>query len=250
MSFEYRKITGEDYIPDMIETLNQNFQSAKEAIDDINEVVNEGDIQVNSITSNPNGEITDVSYEGVGRIVNQGDIESTETVRGKNLNITQSSTFSGNLTTNGNSTFQNATFQGSQAEMNTLVRFMKSMSIPTRTISNVVDTNTIGAVSDTYTVSIEGDQFVILNQGGGSDLIQGARWRLTNGVPNQVIKFVALSIPVPIFIELNGSQDLEISASLDSVTLLWNQLNEATNEGEWVIIDHSLNFNSARIITT
>ena len=250
MSFEYRKITGEDYIPDMIETLNQNFEAAKEAIDDINEVVNEGDIQVSSITNNPNGELADVSYEGVGRMVNQGDVESTETVRGKNLSITQASTFGGNLTANGNSTFQDTVFQGTQVEMNTLLRVMKAMSMPTRTISNVVDTNTVGAVSDTYTVSIDGDNFVILNQGGGSDLIQGARWRLTNGAPNQVIKFTALSIPVPIFIELNGSQDFEISSSRESVTLLWNQLNEATNEGEWVIIDHSLNFDASRIITS
>lgn len=250
MSFEYRKITGEDYIPDMIETLNQNFEAAKEAIDDINEVVNEGDIQVSSITNNHNGELADVSYEGVGRMVNQGDIESTETVRGKNLSITQASTFGGNLTASGNSTFQDTVFQGTQVEMNTLLRVMKAMSMPTRTISNVVDTNTVGAVSETYTVSIDGDNFVILNQGGGSDLIQGARWRLTNGAPNQVIKFTALSIPVPIFIELNGSQDFEISSSRESVTLLWNQLNEATNEGEWVIIDHSLNFDASRIITS
>ncbi len=236
---EIRKITGDDYIPDMIETINHNFDAAKEAIDDLNEIINDGEAELKNVKVNQGGETTEVSYQGTGRMINNGNVETNATVKGRNLEVSHISSFGGNSTFNGASVFnENATFNGANTSFASRINIQKEITIPTRTISSIDDIGVVGAIAGFYNCSIENDYCIILNQ-AGSDIDSSVGFRLTNGKPNQVIQFVVNTASGDgINVELGEGNVFNVKMK-ESVTLVWNQISEVENTGEWVIIAFS-----------
>jgi len=245
---DFKKITEEDYVLDFVDTVNKNFESAKEAFDDLNEVINEGNGEFSSLKNNVNGSIDDPSYMGKGKIHNDGDIESTETLRSKHLNVSQTSTFNGTSNFKEVSTFEkNVSFDG-QINQNGHVNQNKSISIPTRTIDSLHSMGLVAGVNDVYSFSIENDYCLILKLPGVDNIITPT-FALTGAKRNQIIKVTVSQLSGAAFIRLNDVQRIRLENTRETITLLWNQVIEETNTGEWIVLDYSLGINaSGRII--
>jgi hypothetical protein len=247
MAANIRKIESSDYILDMVDTINDNFESVNDAISDIEEIVNNGDATLNTLNVNANGEITDVSYQGVGKIINNGNIESSAKVKGNTLEVTNSSTFNGAMTANEQATFANdVNFNDNDVNMNSYLNIQKELSIPTRSISSVADTGQVGVVTNnTYNISVEGDFFIQINE-AGSDLIQEATYNLTNAKANQVVKIMLNTLASSfILVKLSNSQSLKLQNPKEAVVLVWIQTDATSNTGQWEIMEYSFGFDEA-----
>lgn len=236
MSIQWRKITGDDYIPDMIETINNNTEALIEAINDINEFVNDGDGGFNTLTVNENGEATDVSYSGTGKIENNGDIEAVgHTLKGEELEVSGTSTFSGTAVFNSPVDINdNLNIEADEVELDAFFNIRKSITQPIRTFNIINDIGQVGAVSNNYNINVADDMHLIFN-GAGTDFNLTFPFNLTNARNNQIIYFTVRSLPVgaQARVRLNDDQ-LMLLNERDSVKLSWRDLPGDT--GEWIIL--------------
>ena len=240
---EIKKITGDDYIPDMLQTVNTNFENIASEIEDIAESVNGGDSILNTVTVNPNGETTDTSYTGKGKMINDGDIESTSKVKSKTIEVTDGGTVAGDIEFESASFSGNTEHNGDTHSFNGTLNIQKDVRIPSRIIASVADTGTIGAINGSYQINIEGDYVISIDRNANNDLDVAAKFKFINGKPNQVIHIlIKEDRGVPVLIDINGINSFSITKNC-SVAFLWNQLNEINNTGEWVVIQYS-NYNA------
>jgi hypothetical protein len=241
MSIEWRKITDDDYIPDFIKTINRNFESLVEAINDLNEIINDGDAELKTLTIGQGVTDTEeVTYNGYGKLLNQGTIETASKLKSNGtLEVKGVSSF------NGTSTFSDevnvnddANFTGDVVVMDSLFDIRKSIKYPKRIITTASETDNLGnAENGYYPINVEGDLIIILNE--LDTTFVSKRFNLINAQNQQVVKFVSKkynSSTDKAYIKLIDDNTFELSEK-SSVTLTWNQPENST--GEWIVLDYS-----------
>ena len=238
---EIIKITEEDFIPDMINTVNDNFDVLLEAITDLNNIINDGDAELKSLKVEANSNTTQ-AVNVTGKVTIDGDIETSKTLKGKNLNITEASTFNGNTTFKEINTFEKET-SFEKINSNGLFNIKGDITTNVREISESNDTDTVAVVNNTYNINIENDYVIILNE-QNSDLNTQANYALINPKAKQTIKFVVATMSSDfITLKLNDTEKLKIENPKESFELVYDDTNET-----WVIINFSLELPSTRIV--
>lgn len=235
MSRTYKKITSEDYVLDMIEVINQNFDSISKTLDDLDEIVNDGDLEIKSLTINENGEDTDESLYNKGTFVNTGNADFQKKIKAKELEVNSISNFNGISKFNENVEFKkDVVFDGDLTSFNE-TSFRKALRVPSRIVDTIEKTGHIGEITDTYNMPILNDVSIILDE-ASSNFGQGMTYNLINAKENQILLFKVNSVEgSEIFIKLNATNKISLTAN-DSVTLVWRVTNVENNDGEWVIL--------------
>ncbi len=229
---DLKKITQEDYIPDMITTLNDNFDRVKEAIADLEELTNNGDAELKSLKVNIDGDVNAVSYQGRGKMVNNGSLEITgdlkaakgifsDAVNLNSLNVSSSSTFEGEATFNQKAVLVKASLAG-------------AVIAKARQIDSLESANIIGAVNGSYNITVASD-FIILVKTESTNLDIANAFNFINPVPSQIIYIVNTNSSANITIKLSSNSSTQLAAQ-SSLMLLWNELQAGTGIGEWVVI--------------
>lgn len=234
MSVQWRQITGDDYIPDMIETINDNTQALVEAINDLNDIINDGDAELSSVKINVNGEPTDEGvFQSVGKMSNNGDFTLDGKLTTEEVEVNGTSTFNGATTFTEEVTFDDdINFGGEQTIIDSPATFLKRIKLPIRRIEQ--DELTGNQQSGAWQIEVDNDFYILFDESNVT-ISPNQTFRFISASNNQVIKFTAFNLTqsTQVSLRLTAADDIQLNEG-DSVTLAWMV---DSQESKWIVID-------------
>ena len=239
---EIRKITEDDFIPDMIGTLNSNFSVLEEAINDLDEIINDGECTFKSVQVNDGGTKTDQAVSAVGKITASGDIETVETLKSKVLTVSNNMAVGGASTFGGNATFAKESAFNAGISTNGVFNIKGDKTVNIRRIQSANDTDTISTTGSTYDINVTQNYYIIIDE-LSTGFNTNPNFKLTTAKANQSILVKINAMATNITIQLSPTKKLQINNPNEVFQLVYN-----SDTVEWEVFAYSMGLTNDRFI--